>query len=80
MEDKNSVKFIGRSGLLYTNENGETFCVYTETLPMRQFDMVLYPREIKPLGCNRELSVNDRENIISKICELTKHINWQIKE
>ena len=80
MEDKNSVKFIGRSGLLYTDENGKTFCVYTETLPMRQFDMVLYSREIKPLGCNRELSDNDREMIISKILELTKHINWQIKE
>ena len=80
MEDKNSVKFIGRSGLLYTNENSETFCVYTETLPMRQLDMVLYSKEIKPLGCNRELSDNDREMIISEILELTKQINWQIKE
>jgi len=80
MEDKNSVKFIGSSGLLYTNENGETFCVYTETLPLEKSAMVLYSKEIKPLGCNRELTDNDRETIISKILELTKYIKWQIKE
>ena len=80
MEDKNSVKFIGRSGLLYTNENGETFCVYSETLPLEKSTMILYSNEIKPLDCNRELSDNDRETIISKNLELTKHVEWQIKE
>jgi len=78
MEDKNSVKFIGRSGLLYTDENSETFCVYTETLPSEKSTMVLYSNEIKSLG-GRELTDNDRETIISKILELTKHVEWQIK-
>ena len=79
MEDKNLVKFIGSSGLLYTDESGETFCVYTETLPSEKSAMVLYSNEIKPLGCDRELADNERETIISKILELTKHVEWQIK-
>ena len=78
MEDKNSVKFAGSSGLLYTDDDGETFCVYTETLPRGMYDMVLYANEIKALGSNRDLTKKDRELIISKILELTKHIKWQI--
>ena len=66
--------------MLYTNEYGETFCVYSETLPLEKSTMILYSNEIKPLGCNRELSDNDREAIISKILELTKNVEWQIKE
>jgi hypothetical protein len=76
--DKNSVKFVGREGLLYTDENGETFCVYTEMVPLKKSEMVLFANEIKPIGCNRELSNNERETIISKIVELTKDIEWQI--
>jgi hypothetical protein len=80
MNNRNSVNFVGHSGLLFTDENGETFCVYTETLRTGKSDMVLYSNDIKPLGCNRELTDNDREKIISKILELTKYVEWQIKE
>jgi len=80
MEDKNSVKFIGRSGLLYTDEDGKTFCVYTETLPFGKSGMVLHSKEIKQLSSNSDLTENDREKVILKILELTKHINWQIKQ
>jgi len=77
MDDKNSVKFVGHSGLIFTDENGEAYCIYSKTLPLG--NMVLHSKEIKPLNGNRELSDEDREIIVSKILELTKHIKWQIK-
>ena len=77
MNDKNSVKFIGEAGLLFTDEDGVTFCVYTKALPFGK--SVLYSKDIIQLGNNRELTDNDREMIISKILELTKHIQWQIQ-
>ena len=77
MEDKNLVRFLGRRGLLFTDENGVTFCVYSKALSSK--DMVLYTKDIRPIGSDRELNDNDKETIISKILELTKYINWQIK-
>jgi hypothetical protein len=80
MENKCSVEFIGRTGLLFTNENGERFCVYCRTLPEGKFDKVLYSKDIRPIDCDRELTDNERETIISKILELTKKIKWKINE
>jgi hypothetical protein len=79
MNDKNSVKFTGDAGLLFTDEKGVIFCVYTQTLPFGQSDMVLYSKEIRRIGSKRELTDNEREMIISKILELTPHIKWQIQ-
>ena len=79
MSEENSVKFIGNSGLLYTDENSETFCVYTETLPYKKSCMVMYAKDIMPLYSNRELTENERETIVEKILELTQEINWQFR-
>ena len=80
MEDKNSVKFIGRRGLVFTDEDGVRYCVYIKTLSSGEYDMVLYSKDIRPLDIERKLNDNERETIISKILELTKDINWQIKK
>jgi hypothetical protein len=77
MDERNSVKFIENAGLLFTDEDGVTFCAYTETLPSG--NSVLYSKEITQLGSNRELTDNDREKIISKILGLTQYIKWQIQ-
>jgi hypothetical protein len=79
MSVKNSVKFIGGSELLFTDEKGKSFLVNIQILPIGEYDMVLFTREIQPLVGNRELTDNDREIIISKILELTKDIKWQIQ-
>jgi len=79
MEDKNSVKFIGRRGLIFTDEDGIRFCVHIKTLSSGEYDMVLYSKDIRPLDIDRKLNDNERETIVSKILELTKDIKWQIK-
>ena len=78
MGDKSSVKFIGNSGLLFTDEDGVTFFVYTETTSLENYDRILYSKDINP-NCNQELTDNDKKRIVSKILELTKDIKWKIK-
>jgi hypothetical protein len=80
MEDRNSVKFIGKIGLLYTNEDGETFCVYTKTLSSGQYEKVLYAKDIRKIGCERELNDNEKEVVVSNILGLTKDVKWLIKD
>ena len=80
MENKNSVKFIGRRGLIFTDEDGVRYCVYIKTLSSGEYDMALYSKDIRPLDIERKLNKTEGETIISKILELTKDINWQIKE
>ena len=49
MEDKNSIKFIGRRGLVFTDENGVRYCVYIKTLSSGEYDMALYSKDIRAL-------------------------------
>jgi len=61
MENKSSVEFIGRTGLLFTNEDGERFCVYCKTISSEYYEKILYAQDIKPIGCDREINDNEKK-------------------
>ena len=78
MRDKNSVIFTG-TGLLFTDENGNIFLISCHNLMASEYDMVLFSKGIRQIGCKKELSDSDREEIISKIVELTPQTKLLIK-
>jgi len=79
MNKKNSIQFTGRAGLLFTDENGMTYRVNSEILASKQYDMVIFTKDIEPKDSNHKLEDKDKEMIISKIFELTKGIKWLVK-
>ena len=79
MSDRNTVKIVGRSELLYKDENGKSFLAKIQVLPNGEYDMALFTREIQPMYSNEKLTETDREIIISKILELSPDIKWQIQ-
>ena len=79
MNKKNSIQFTGRAGLLFTDENGMTYSVNSEMLASKQYDMVIFTKDIEPKDSNHKLEDKDKEMIISKIFELTKGIKWSVE-
>ena len=77
MDGKSSVKFVGNSGLTYTDEDGVEYFVLIRTISSENYDRILYSKDLKS-RCRKELSDSDRKKIISKILELTKDIKWQV--
>ena len=68
--------FLGRYGLLFTDENGIRYSVLIEKAGE---DITLFREGIKPIESNRELNDKEIEIIISKILSLKPKFQWQVK-
>ena len=79
MFDKNSVMWAGSAGLIFTDENGNSFLIDSQKLSLGENEVILFSKRIKRFGCNKEITDKEREIIISKVLELTQDINWKIQ-
>ena len=76
VNDKSSIMFIGRYGLMFTDEDGIRYSVHTENTGD---GINLLKEGIVSINSNKVLNVQDRERIVSKILSLKPEIKWQVK-
>jgi hypothetical protein len=74
--DNSSITYVGRYGLLFTDEDGTIYNVHIETFGNGGR---LLKSGIEAINGNKRLNDNDREMIVSKILSLTPDIKWEIK-
>ena len=77
--NKCTIHFTGRAGILFTDENGIQYDIDTEMLASKKYDIALSKRSIKPVAENLKLSDNDKDIIVSKILEFTPGIKWLVE-
>jgi len=76
MGKKNSVMFIGKYGLLYTDEEG---IMYTVLIDRQGSKGKFKKKDILALNKRKQLMVSDIELIVSKILSLTPEVEWEVK-
>jgi len=76
MVEKSSVMFVGRYGLVFTDEDGIMYNVHIEK---NEDTGTLLKQGIKALNKDKLLTNKDIEMIISKVLSLTPEIKWEIE-
>ena len=76
MVEKSSVMFVGRYGLIFTDEDGIMYNVHIEK---NEDTGTLLKQGIKALNKDKLLTNKDIEMIISKVLSLTPEIKWEIE-
>jgi len=75
-DNKVSILFTGRIGMLFTDENGIEYNLHTE----RDGDfLVLSKEKIKLVDSDQMLDHNERNRIVSKILKLMSGIKWRVE-
>jgi len=75
-DNKVSILFTGRNGMLFTDENGIEYNLHTE----RDGDTLVLSREkIKAVDSNHTLDYKEREEIVSKILKFMSGIKWRVE-
>ena len=76
MIEKNSIIFIGRYGLLFTDEDQTTYNVHIDR---HENGGTLLKKGIVAINESNLLTEQKIEQIISKILSLTPDIKWEVK-
>jgi len=76
MVEKSSVMFVGRYGLIFTDEDGVMYNVHIDK---NVNTGTLLKKGIKAINKDKWLTDEDVEMIISKILSITPEIKWEIK-
>ena len=76
MVKKSSVMFVGRYGLIFTDEDGIMYNVHIEK---NENTGTLLKQGIKAINKEKLLTSEHIEMIISKILSITPEIKWEIK-
>ena len=76
MVEKSSVMFVGRYGLIFTDEEGVMYNVHCEKT---ENTGTLLKQGIKAINKDKWLTNEDVEMIISKILSITPEIEWEIE-
>jgi len=78
MNNNCSIKFLGRSGILFKDEKGIRYRINSEMLACKKYDMVIFTKDIKPLNKKIKLNDEDKKVILSKLFDMTKGIKWLV--
>ena len=76
MNDKSSITFLGRYGMLFTDEDAVVYSVNIEKIGDT---IILYHEGIKAINKHKILNDKDIEIIISKILSLQPNFEWEVK-
>ena len=75
MVEKNSVMFVGKYGIMFTDEDG---IMYNVHIDRHGSDGTLFKKGISAFNNNKLLTDADIEMIVSKILSLTPDIKWEV--
>jgi len=75
MGKKNTVMFIGRYGLLYTDAEGMIYNIHIDRI---RDTGTLLRNGITPINRYKRLTAEDADRIIDKVLELTPEVKWEI--
>ena len=76
MTGKSSIMFVGKYGLLFTDEDRTTYNVHIDR---HENGGTLLKKGIVAINENKQLTEQKVEQIISEILSLTPDIKWEIK-
>jgi len=75
MVEKSTVMFVGKYGLIFTDEDGVMYNVHIDR---HGSDGTLLKNGISSFNKNKLLTDTDIEIIVSKILSLTPEIKWEV--
>ena len=76
MTEKNSIMFVGKYGMLFTDEDCTMYNVHIDR---EGNEGTLLRKGIVAINENKPVTEQNVEQIISKILSLTPDIKWEIK-
>ena len=71
--------WAGHTELVFTDENNNSFLVDSQKLSLGENKRILFSNRIRRFGCNKDITAEEREIIVSKVLTLTPEIKWQIQ-
>ena len=76
MNDKSSITFLGRYGMLFTDEDAVIYSVIIEKIGDT---VMLFKGGIKAINRHKILTDKDIEIIVAKILSLQPDVKWRIE-